>query len=251
MKKASYYLSAMLLVASFSQPPAAAQFEGKITFTSYEYSSGGTEKKDDDLTLFLSGDRILLQGEKTYGFMGSIQTEGVLVRLDYEDFVFLTGNNEALKISKDDITSMMNMFDNGQHASTATNKAEDIQYEQTGETTTIHGYQADKFIFRDKEEPNGYSEVWMTNELDINWGMLAEPWISGAESIMSSLPADLVFNQKYFPLRVTVFENEKPVSKLETTEINESTVAKAMVQVPSGVKVLSFQDYLFQKMSQQ
>ncbi|MDZ7772133.1 MAG: hypothetical protein U5K31_05240 [Balneolaceae bacterium] len=38
------------------------------------------------------------------------QTEGVLVRLDFEDFVFLTGNDMALTISKADITSFTRMF---------------------------------------------------------------------------------------------------------------------------------------------
>ncbi|WP_440999614.1 DUF4412 domain-containing protein [Fodinibius sp. SL11] len=251
MKKASYYLSAMLLVASFSQQPASAQFEGKITFDNYNYSSEGVEQKDDNFTLYVTSERILLQGEKKYDFMESIQTEGVLVRLDFEDFVFLTGSNEALKISKTDITSMMNMFGNGQSANKAADKADNIDYERTGESATIHGYQADKFIFRDDDEPNEHTEVWMTNELDVNWGMLAESWTGSAKTIISSLPTNLVFNEKYFPLKVEVFENDQLVSKLEATEVNTSTIAKAMVQVPSGVKVLSFQDYLFQKMSRQ
>jgi len=251
MKKASYYLSAMLLVASFSQQPASAQFEGKITYNSYNYSSEGVEQKDDNFTLYITQDRILLQGEKEYGFMESIQTEGVLVRLDFEDFVFLTGDNEALKISKSDITSMMNMFGNGQSANKAAGEANDVNYERTGESATIHGYQADKFIFRDQEEPNEHTEVWMTNQLDVNWGMLAESWSGSAKTIISSLPTNLVFQEKYFPLKVEVFENNQLVSKLETTEVNTSSVARAMVQVPSGVKVLSFQDYLFQKMSKQ
>lgn len=251
MKKASYYLSAMLLVASFSQKPASAQFEGKITFSSYDYSSDGVEQKDDDFTMYLTTDRILLQGEKEYGFMESIQTEGVLVRLDFEDFVLLTGDNAALKVSKSDITSMMSMFSNGQSADKAADRADDVDYERTGESQNIHEYQADKFIFKDKEEPNQHTEVWMTNQLDINWGMLAESWTGSAKSIISSLPTNLVFNEKYFPLKVEVFENDQLVSKLEATEVNESSVAQAMVQIPSGVKVLSLQDYLFQKMSQQ
>lgn len=251
MKKASYYLSAMLLVASFSQQPASAQFEGKITFDNYNYSSEGVEQKDDNFTLYVTSERILLQGEKKYDFMESIQTEGVLVRLDFEDFVFLTGSNEALKISKTDITSMMNMFGNGQSANKAADKADNIDYERTGESATIHGYQADKFIFRDDDEPNEHTEVWMTNELDVNWGMLAESWTGSAKTIISSLPTNLVFSEKYFPLKVEVFENDQLVSKLEAIEVNTSTIAKAMVQVPSGVKVLSFQDYLFQKMSRQ
>lgn len=251
MKTAKYYVSAMLMVACFTQP-ATAQFEGKISYTSYDYSSEGTEQKEDEFTMYLTPERILLQGEKKYDFMGSIKTEGVLVRLDFQDFVFLTGDKKALKISKTDITSMMNMFNNGESASKeVAEKGEDINYEKTGKTTTIKGYQCEKFIFHDDENPKARTEVWMTRDLKVNWGMLAEPWSGSAEAMISSLPTDLIFKEKYFPLKVEVFENDQLTSRMEATEVNESSIARAMVKVPSGVQVLSFQDYLFQQMSQQ
>jgi len=251
MKQAKYYLSAMLMVACFTQP-ATAQFEGKISFSSYDYSAQGTEEKQDEFTMFLTPDRILLQGDKKYDFMGSIKTEGVLVRLDFQDFVFLTGDEKALKISKTDITSMMNMFDNGGNQSKeVADKGDDIDYERTNETATIKGYNCEKFIFRDEENKNSHTEVWMTKELQVNWGMLAESWDGNAKAIINSLPTDLVFKENYFPLKVEVFQNEELTSRMEATEVNESSIARAMVQVPSGVEVLSFQDYLFQKMSQQ
>lgn len=250
MKKATHYLSAIVMVACFTQP-VSAQFEGKITYNSYEYSAEGTEEKQDEFTMYITSDRILLQGDKKYDFMGSIQTEGVLVRLDFQDFVFLTGDKKALKISKSDITSMMSMFSNGESSSEVADKSEDINYERTNETATIKGYNCEKFIFRDEDNSNEYTKVWMTKELQMNWGMLAEPWSGGAGAIVESLPTDLVFKEKYFPLKVEAFENDKLVSTLEATEVNSSSIAKAMVQVPSGVQVLSFQDYLFQEMSNQ
>ena len=147
MKKAKYFVSAMLMVACFTQP-ATAQFEGDITFKSQNYSEQNSDKKEP-FTLHITPERIMLQGEKKYNFMESIETEGVLVRLDKEDFVFLTGKDKALKITKTDITSLMNLFGNGQDVS---QKAEDvsINQERTGETKTIKGYEAEKFIFRDK-----------------------------------------------------------------------------------------------------
>ncbi len=251
MKKAKYYVSAMLMVACFTQP-ATAQFEGKISYSSYDYSSEGTEQKQDEFTMYLTQDRILLQGDKKYDFMGSIQTEGVLVRLDFQDFVFLTGDEKALKISKMDITSMMNMFENGESTSKkVTEKGEDIKYDKTGEMADIKGYQCEKFIFHDEEEPNVRTEVWMTKDLQVNWGMLAEPWSDGADAMISSLPTDLVFKDKYFPLKVEVFENDQMTSRMEATEVNKSPIARAMVKVPTGVQVLSFQNYLFQQMSKQ
>lgn len=251
MKKAKYILSALLLVTVFIQP-AVAQFEGKITYNSYEYSSEGSEEKQDEFTMFITPERILLQGEKKYDFVGSIQTEGVLVRMDFEDFVFLTGENKALKISKTDITSLMKMFENEQNISKdMADKGEDITFERTGEQTTIQGYNSEKFIFQNKDNTNEYSEVWMTKDMQVNWGMLSEPWSGSAEEMISSFPTSLIFQEKYFPVKMDFYRNDKMISKIEATDISETPVAKAMVQVPSGVQVLSFQDYLFQKMSQQ
>lgn len=251
MKKVVHILSALLFVALFTQS-ASAQFEGKITYNSYEYSAEGTQEKKDEFTMHVTPDRILLQGNNSYDFMGSIQTEGLLVRLDIKDFVFLTGKEKALKISKSDITSMMSMFDNrGNTSKKVADKGEDINFERTNERTTIKGYQCEKFIFQDKDVENVHTEVWMTKDLQMNWGMLAEPWSGNAEAMISSFPMELIFKENYFPVKADTFRNGKMVSRLEAADINASPIARAMVQVPSGVQILSFQDYLFQKMSEQ
>ncbi|WP_138430580.1 DUF4412 domain-containing protein [Fodinibius saliphilus] len=250
MKKASYLLSAMLMVACLSQP-VSAQFEGQITYTSYEYAGAEQEEKDE-FNLFITPDRILLQGENKYEFMGSLKTEGVLVRLDFEDFVFLTGDDKVLKISKSDITSMMKMFDNGGNTQEKVkDKSEDVSYERTGETKTIKGYKSEKFVFRDETEKDEHMEVWMTKDINVNWGMLAEPWNGSAQTMIDNFPMSIIFQEKYFPIRVESFDGGQKESLLEASNINESSVARAMVKVPSGVQVLSLQDYLFQKMSEQ
>lgn len=248
-KKATYYLSAMLMVACFTQP-ASAQFEGKISYNSYEYSDNGTQEKQDEFSLYITPERLMLQGNNKYEFMGSIKTEGVLVRLDTQDFVFLTGKKQALKIAKSDITAMMNMVGNGQSSSKAVEKSDNINYERTGEAKTIKGYKVEKFIFRDQENKNNHTAVWMTKDINVNWGMLAEPWSGSADKIISSFPTDLVFKENYFPIQIDSFEGDSLVSKLEATEVSETSIAGQMVQVPSGVQVMSFQEYLFQKMNQ-
>jgi len=252
MKKAPYYLSAILMVACFTQP-VSAQFEGKIQYSVYDYSKDTpADEKQDEFTLFITPDRILLQGENKYDFMGSIKTEGVLVRLDFEDFVFLTGDQKALKISRSDITSMMNMFsDNGQSSADVAKKGDDIKYERTGESKKIKGYNCEKFIFHDEDNEAAQTVVWMTKDIQVNWGMLAEPWSGDAEKMIQSFPMDIIFKEKYFPVLVETYENGDLISRMEATDINQSSIARAMVQVPSGVQVLSFQDYLFQKMSEQ
>lgn len=242
MKTSVHYLSTLLLVACFTQP-AAGQFEGKITFNSYVYNNGN-QQKNDEFSLYITPERLMLQGGNSYNFLGSIKTEGVLVRLDFEDFVFLTGDKKALKISKSDITSMMNMFSSGNASPSA-----EISYEQTGERQSIEGYESEKFVFRDKDNENVRTEVWMTQDIDVQWGMLAEPWGDKVNSLVSSdFPVDMIFKEKYFPVRVETYRNDELQAVLVAEEINKSSVARAMVQVPSGLTVLSFQDYLFQQM---
>lgn len=249
MKKPIFLLCALLFFAVVVQT-SHAQFEGKIQFSSYEISSDGDRDKTDDFTIYVTKDRIMLQGSNKYRFMGSIETEGVLVRLDYEDFVFLAGSENAMKISKDDINSMMKMFGNNSGSSRSPDET-DINYKMTGEESNILGFKAEKFIFRDEKENDRHSVIWMTKELDIYWGMLAEPWDNSVEAQFGSdIPTDLLFKEKYFPLKMESYQNGRLEGVTEITDLSRTSVARAMVQIPSGVKVLSFQDYLFQKMSE-
>lgn len=248
MKKFIYPLllttSIILLTAGISR----AQFEGRILYDSYEVDASGEKRKGDRFTMHVTRERILLQGENKYDFIGSIQTEGVLVRLDHEDFVFLTGGTEALKISKADITAMMNMLGSDGKGETEP----DVTYRRTGEKKTIKGYDCEKFLFTDAGNPSRTSEIWMTKNVDINWGMLSGFLSHRTEELLGGdLPFNLIFEEGYFPLAIKSYRNGSLTGTMEATEVSQSSVARAMVQVPPGVKVLSFQDYLFQKMSQQ
>lgn len=221
-----------------------------MVFTSYDISNDGSRSRSDEFTMFVTPERILMQGENRYNVIGSIQTEGILIRLDFEDFVFLTENEStALKISKQDITSMMSMF--GQNSTNGdSGVGERLTYERTGEIQTINGYRCEQFIFREEDRPNDYVSAWMTRDLEINWGMLSEPWGNTELDLLGdNFHLDVVFNEGYFPLKLEAFESGVLKEVTEAREISASNIARAMVQVPSGVKVLSFQDYLFSKMS--
>lgn len=239
-----------LLFLLFSTDHLYAQFEGKVVYNSYEVASNGDRENTDRFTMFVTADRILLQGENSYDFMGDIKTEGVLIRLDFEDFVFLTGNDKALKISKTDITSMMNMF--GDDSKSNSPSETDIGYEQTGQTETINGYTCEKFIFYEEDKENDYVEVWMTRDLKFSWGMLAEPWGENIDGMISEdFPTSLIFEDGYFPLKMESYKSGELKTVTEAEDIDASSIAKAMVQIPSGVSVLSLQNYLFQKLSEQ
>ncbi|MDZ7773731.1 MAG: DUF4412 domain-containing protein [Balneolaceae bacterium] len=241
----------LALILALPALPALAQFQGTITFDSYQIEDG--ERRDaDTFTLHLTPERILLQGEYSYDSNMPFKTEGMLVRLDFEDFVFLTGNDMALTITKDDLTSFMTMF-SGEAASMqqqAEEADERIDYERTGEMRQIQGYSCEKFVFRDRENPNQHTEIWMTDGLDINWGMLAESWLDSPSMLGGSdLSFTPVFQEGFFPMRIDHFGEDGKVSVTEVRSIDQSSVARAMVEIPSGVQVLSLQDFLFQQMN--
>lgn len=240
----------VLLVAVPSQ--VYAQFEGKIVFNSYNMEENSLQK-DDQFTLFITPERILMQGNNRYDLSGSIQTEGILVRLDEEDFVLFTDAGKALSISRQDIDSMMKMFEgNGNKTNGNPELDASVQYEQTGKTRTISGYDCELFIFYDEDNENKRAEAWMTRDLSINWGMLADSWsgITG-EITDGEIPLQLIFEDSYFPLLVESYEGQQLLSRLEAEEVKSTREARDRVQIPSGVKVLNFQQYLFESFNKQ
>lgn len=244
MKKISL---AFVLFFGLSFGQAEAQFEGKIQFHDYEIKSDEKVKGDDTFTLYVTPDRILLQGDQQYKVRGSLKTEGILVRHKEQDFVLMTGENEAMSITKSGITAFMNMF--GSDAKKGVQKAEsNIKIKKSGETQDVSGYAAEKFIITDTEKPELRSEVWMTQDLDINWGVLASSWDDNMKGFADSdLPFELILDDGYFPVRWEQYKNDSLTDVIET-EITSTDVARSMVEIESDVKILSLQDYLFQQM---
>lgn len=248
MKKLSFLF---LILFFFSFGEAFGQFEGRIQFKNYDVVSGEKELNEDDgFTLFVTPDRMLLQGESSYKVGGSLETEGILIRHQEQDFVFLTGDKQAMQITKAGITSFMNMF--GSDGQGEVERAEsNLKYQKTGESRQIAGYACDKFVFSDKDEPNNYTVVWMTKDLNINWGILAEPWGDNMKGFADSdLPLNLFFEEGYFPMKWEHYENDR-LESVTDVDVTPTDVARSIIEIESDVKIVSLQDYLFQQMRQQ
>ncbi len=247
MKKITCFF-ALFLVAFISN--SFAQFEGKIDYHINEINDNGETDDSNTFTLFITSDRILISGEEAYSMAGSLETEGLLIRLDKEDFVLLTGDKQAMSISKAGITSFVNMFGNAEEMQEETDDV-GISFENTGEMKTIEGYTAEKFVFMDEDEPNKKTVVWMTRDLDINWGMLAEPWGNSLRFFTGdNLPSGLIFEKGYFPVRMQHYEDETLKSEA-VAEISSSAVDPSIVQISSDVTVKSLSQYMFQQMREE
>jgi len=241
----------LILMVAIAAPSAYAQFEGQITYEHYHLNASNGNKTDDGhMNLYITPNRILVNDLDNYS-MGPIQSKGVLIRLDSKDFVFLTGDNQALQISKAQVVSMYNMMQ-GMSGSNGNNYHKpNIDVIETGEHKTIDGYKCRKVTVKDNENPNEQTDLWLTEDLDINWGMLTQPWSAGNQSLFpGSLPLQKLLSKGSLPLKVEHFVDGKLSDVIETSNINKNQVARAMVQIPAGVEVLSFQDYLMRQMSQ-
>ena len=242
MKKSAFLLVAFCLITA---APASlfAQFEGKIKYSTFDVEEGVSES-DDEFTLYFASNRIFLESDKTYN-VRDFKTEGILIRMDMEDVVFFMGDEAALKVSKADVDAIKQLF--GNESGNVTEESTDIDYERTGKTKTIHGFESEQFIFHDEDHPDKYTEIWMTKDLETD----LSSFIRAAETFLEGddIPMGLLA-QGYFPLKVDFYNDNKLSGYLEALEVEETRSARGKVEVPEGVKVYNFQQYLFQRFSQ-
>ncbi len=250
MKKFACLLTLLLTVFAAN---LQAQFEGKIIYTFYEMNDSGERDEEEYFTAYITPQRILIQSEESFSMAGSFKTEGLLIRLDKKDFVFLTGDTSAMKITKAGITSFMNMF--GEMAKMEHEMEEDMKkdftFKNTGEIETFGGYSAKKFVYKSNDEENGKAVIWMTQDININWGMLAEPWGDSVQFMTSgNWPTNSIFQKGYLPLRGTYYEDGKVAGGFSAV-VKRTDLAQSMVQIAPEVTVKSLSEYLFQMMRQQ
>ena len=247
--KLRFLLFVLALLLSVNS--AYAQFEGQIKMKLYSENENG-DKEENLLNMYITADRIMLQGDESVNFESGINAQGLLIRNDKKDFVVLTGDQSALQITKKDIESLISFTKQfSDDNSSASEKSASYRY--TNESRMINGMKATELIVEDNED-GGYLSIWLTPDVDINWGMLTESW-GGLDNEMDKAlktSQEAVFNGKSFPLLIEAYSkknNEKTVVA-EVVELNESSIAKAMVEIPRGVNIMGFGDFMFKMMMQ-
>jgi hypothetical protein len=232
--------------------PLVAQFQGQITMKVYSEDKGNVE--ENLVNMYVTDQRIMLQGNSGVNLASAMNAEGLLIRNDKKDFILLTGEQSALQVTKQDIQnliSMANKFDSGGKAEQS---ASSVNYRFTDRNRTILGMEATELIVEDAENDN-YMAVWLTPNVDINWGILTDSW-SGLDPEMDKVlrtSQETIFRGQSFPLLVEAYSAKKGQRDvvMEVVNLQKSSVAKAMVEIPQGVKIMGFSDFMFQLMMQQ
>ena len=242
------FLTTMAFFALFVFTQVAnAQFEGQISMTIYSQDDGAITD-ENVVNLYTTQERILIKGEDKINISdGMMEASGILIRSDMRDFVIMMGEKEALRFTKEELEgmfSMMNMMSGGE----MDENESDVNYTYTNEVRTIEGLQATELRVMG-EESNSYLSVWLTNDLDIDWGMLSEPWKNVPGSMSGQVnQMTQEFKSRNFPLMIEVTEKGKTSTIFEVTQIRKSRIAKDMVEMPAGLQLVSLQEMIMKAM---
>ncbi len=249
MKLLKYTFTICLLVITSMQ--AKAQFQGQITMK--VYSEDGGKVEENLVNMYVTPQRIMLQGDNQVNLASSMNAEGLLIRNDKKDFILLTGESSALQVTKQDIQNLISMAEQFESKEKSTSDASSVDYRFTDRTRTILGMETTELIVEDDESDN-YLAIWLTPNVDINWGILTDSW-SGLDPNMDRAfrtSQETIFKGKSFPLLIEAYDAKKKQRNvvMEVMNLQESSVAKAMVEIPQGVNIMGFSDFMFQLMMQ-
>ncbi|MEO1023681.1 MAG: hypothetical protein AAFW89_14145 [Bacteroidota bacterium] len=241
------FIPFVCLVSLLFTTSAFAQFQGHIVMDLYSTNNGKTEI--NKVNMYVTSDRIMIQGDDEVPLTGGVSTSGLLVRNDKKDFVVMTGEKEALQITKSEIERFFEMASMmGGNKQSQVND-ENAGYRYTDNTRTIMGKECAEMIIENEDEDGGYLSIWLTNGVDINWGMLSESWTGVPEDVdglVNGLQQE--FTGSNFPMLIEAHDKGKTYKVMEVTQLQKSAVAKAMVEIPSGVNLYGFGDLMMKMM---
>lgn len=231
--------------------PVQAQFEGEISFGVQQYGDAGIEESTFVLTA--GKERMLLYSGSTVNVLGGVSANGLLIRNDHEDFVFHTGQNEALKITKNDLDGLINLLKRfrGGNQNGVQQFDWDSSVEETGNTKSLHGYQLQEFILK-TDQPGNYSSIWLTDSIKMNWGLLSEFWYhAGKDLTESELPVELIMNKNSFPLVIEIYSGNQLVFQAVAKKIEKGLTEQSKFEISDNTKMLGFGELMMNMFRQQ
>lgn len=238
MKRLTFVI-ALFLAVGYGQ--SYAQFEGKIMFDVYLAYTGFINK--EMVSLYITEERILLEAETESAESGP---KKVIFRLNNEDIIIFTDKNKALKITKSDVSAFTAITTNFQKLiGTVAPNWMKISFQKTDEEKTINGYSAQKFLLTSALEPNNKAVLWMTKELDINWGILGGLFTKMFDSYLD--PSVSIIEEGYFPLLIQSFKDGELQRKIEAVVL-AGNVPESKMTITSNVQIIDLQDYFSQMM---
>ena len=245
----------MLLFIASQQ--AHAQFEGTFSVDTYSYADNGRAIPQKTIHVTMTPERILikgLQGTQMPAQLGGIESDAVLVRLDKKDFIIFSDNKQALQIQKSEIENLVNMTNS---LSSALGGSSSSQNGQTGKPKTvvtnqrkkIGGYNCQKIEVTETDKAGHHirTEVWVTREIPVNWGMLAEPW-NISDSELSDLLSPSWLKNGTMPIRIDFYQDGSEKYSMKVAGLKKQHIPSSVTSIPPGYQLVSIRQLLMNKM---
>lgn len=237
-----------LFILFFLPGKISAQFEGQIQFRTYEPDI--LENTYSGLAFTATEQRIHITSDNHYKVFAGLDANTFLVRNDRNDFVFISGDSDALRISREDVDGLSSLIQRVQGSSGSGDQQFDWdgKLEQTGESKNILGYDTEQIKVY-QQDSDSYVSVWLTEEIKINWGILQDTWHQSMAAIVNmELPIEVFMNRNSFPLLIEYYEEGRLATVVEATSINRGRVNSNVLEIPQGVKMMGITDLMMRMM---
>jgi len=238
MNKISIILSLIFLLTLPSH--LLAQFEGVISFTLVDLDKPMEQNRFE---LTASGERLFIKSDNELNVMRGLDTNGLLVRSDMSDFVFLSGENRALKVKKSDIDGLISMLGVSDNKDSRQNFDWENKIQATGNQKKLSGYDSEEFIV-DGNDGESIS-VWLTEQIKIDWGLLNEVWHSTGTGLFGDdVPLELVMNNNSFPMLIEFRKNGEVKAQASVSSVSTSYFNKNILEIPPNAEMMGLTDLM-------
>jgi len=243
--------SILLLVMTVAVMPLSAQ-----QYFTGSFSAVITSVEDGELNtiqVVASPERLLLSGlgevvAAVPASMPGMSAERLLIRMDQQDMVFLSGEPTALRMQMQEITAAMNLMA-GMNRQSQNSQQDLVEVRETRETQRINGFTARKWEIHSKENDNAV-HVWISEDFRVNLAMFASVWKMMTTNESLSGIADMLQGGQT-PLLVELLNGDGKVQyRAEMTDIRRGVDA-GVFEVPDGVRLMTLQDMILNQMRQQ
>ncbi|MFU8812423.1 MAG: hypothetical protein ACNA78_05600 [Balneolaceae bacterium] len=230
---------------------ARAQFEGTITMEVVDHAK--SDRQPAIISITASNQRIYIASSERVQPVGGLETDALLIRNDHQDFIFRTAPNEALKVSKADIDGLVQMVQRFQGGFSQQEQPPTFDWEnritETGNTQTILGYTTSELVLT--MEDGLTASFWITNSIQIRWGMLIDFWNETGQSLSeTAIPIELFLNRTSFPLLVQLFDGSQMVQEVRTMSVDTGPDSSGVLDVAPDTKLLGLTDLMMRMMRQ-
>lgn len=226
-----YHLLLSLCLLFVANSAVYAQFEGEILFQIEDFTN--PQQQQSGFTFTAANNRLFISSEHDVDVITGLKANGLLIRNDHQDFIFNTDTDQALKVSKDDLDSLMDMLERFEGAENG--EIENFDWktgvEETGNTRSHLGYEVHEI--RLKGENDGqFASIWLTSDINVQWGLMVDVWNrAGTRFSDSELPIELIMNPHSFPLLLEVFDGGNLVYKAESTNVNTGNFDRSVIEL--------------------